>query len=334
MARTIALLGLGFWGQCLAKLFRGGGHRVQGWSRRYGGHPRDCLQGADLLVSAVSMGAVSTMAQQLQASIPRDLPLISCSKGIALDTLLTPLDIWQTWCPQIHGLVLSGPNLSAELLAGQPAATVLSSQYCDLAAELQRDLSSDQLRIYCNRDPRGTELAGALKNVIVIAAGVCDGLGLGSNAKASLLCRGLAEMGEVMDAMGGDRNTLYGLAGLGDLLATANSPLSRNYCFGLALGHGETPHAAEAGCEGTVEGVATTRAVVALARQKNLSVPIARQVVRLLDQHTSPAQSVAALMHRDLQLESGGDVAVNGGANPPNPRGSDRDMRCSPKTRC
>ena len=302
--RTIALIGLGFWGECLANLFRSNGHRVQGWSRRQGGHPRQCLRGADVLVSAVSMGGIPGMARQLQASLPQDLPLISCSKGIAADTLMTPLEIWGRWCPQVRGLVLSGPNLSAELLGGKPAATVLSSRHTHLAAELQRDLSSDRLRIYCNRDPRGTELAGALKNVIVIAAGVCDGLGLGSNAKASLLCRGLAEMGSVMDAMGGQRKTLYGLAGLGDLLATANSSLSRNYRFGLALGHGETPAVAEASCEGTVEGIATTRAVVALAQQRAIAVPVAQQVIRLLDQYASPGESVAALMHRDLQLES------------------------------
>lgn len=304
MARTIALLGLGLWGQCLAKLFRSSGHRVQGWSRRFGGDPGACLSGADLLVSAVSMAALPGLAPQLSHVIPPGLPLVSCSKGIAVDTLLTPLGVWDQFCPQARGLVLSGPNLSAELRQGLPAATVLSSHHTALAMELQHVLRCQQLRVYCNDDPRGTELAGALKNTMVIAAGVSDGLGLGSNAKASLLCRGLSEMGVVLSALGGQPQTLYGLAGLGDLLATANSPLSRNYRFGLELGRGKTPAAAEACCEGTVEGIPTTHAVVALAERHGFAVPIAQQVLRLLEQRTTPTESVASLMERDLRPEA------------------------------
>ena len=305
MARTtIALLGLGLWGQCLARLFRSSGHQVQGWSRRLGGDPGDCLSDADLLVSAVSMAALTSLAPRLNHVIPPGLPLVSCSKGITVDTLLTPLAVWRQFCPQARGLVLSGPNLSAELQQGLPAATVLSSKHTALAMELQHVLSSRQLRIYCNDDPRGTELAGALKNTMVIAAGVSDGLGLGSNAKASLLCRGLNEMGVVLGALGGQPHTLYGLAGLGDLLATANSPLSRNYRFGFELGRGKTPAAAEACCEGTVEGIPTTHAVVALAERHGFSVPIARQVLQLLEQHTTPAESVASLMERNLRPET------------------------------
>ena len=304
MARTIALLGLGLWGQCLAQLFRGAGHQVQGWSRRLGGDPGDCLAGADLLVSAVSMAALPHLAPRLGPVIPPGLPLVSCSKGIAVDTLLTPLDIWGRFCPHARGLVLTGPNLSAELRQGLPAATVLSSRHTALAMELQRVLRRPQLRIYCNNDPRGAELAGALKNTMVIAAGVSDGLGLGSNAKASLLCRGLNEMGVVLSALGGQPHTLYGLAGLGDLLATANSSLSRNYRFGLELGRGKTPDAAAACCEGVIEGIATTHAVVALAERHGFAAPIAQQVLHLLEQRTTPRECVAALMERDLRSET------------------------------
>lgn len=304
MARTIALLGLGLWGQCLAQLFRSSGHQVQAWSRRLGGEPGHCLSGADLLVSAVSMAALPDLAPRLSHVIPPGLPLISCSKGIAIDTLLTPLGLWNQFCPQVRGLVLSGPNLSAELRQGLPAATVLSSHHTALAMELQHVLRCRQLRIYCNDDPHGTELAGALKNTMVIAAGVSDGLGLGSNAKASLLCRGLSEMGVVLRALGGQPQTLYGLAGLGDLLATASSPLSRNYRFGLELGLGKTPAAAEACCEGTVEGIPTTHAVVALAERHGFAVPIAQQVLQLLEQRTTPAESVASLMERNLRPEA------------------------------
>ncbi|TGG79468.1 MAG: NAD(P)H-dependent glycerol-3-phosphate dehydrogenase [Aphanocapsa feldmannii 277cV] len=303
MPLTVTLLGLGLWGRCLRQLIERNGHSVQGWSRSLGGDPVDALRDADLVVSAVSMAGVPQLAARLAEPLGRGLPLISCSKGIAPGSLATALMLWRQHCPTLRGLVLSGPNLSVELSKGLPAATVLAGEDGALGEELQKALSSDQLRIYRNDDPIGTEVAAALKNVMAIAAGVSDGLSLGANAKASLLCRGLAEMASVIEVMGGQPETLFGLAGLGDLLATANSPLSRNYRFGLAMGQGASAAEALARCESTVEGCATTRAVTELASCHGFPVPIARQVLELMEQRNTPAGAVKALMERDLQVE-------------------------------
>ena len=180
---------------------------------------------------------------------------------------------------------------------------MLAGRNAILARRLQHALSSDRLRLYTNSDPIGTEVAGALKNVMAIAAGVCDGLALGANAKASLLCRGLVEMGLVIQELGGQTSSLYGLAGLGDLLATTNSSLSRNYRFGLALAEGCSRSEALQRVGATVEGANTADAVLALARQHSWHLPICQQVAALMQGHLEPHQVVRRLMERDLKQE-------------------------------
>jgi len=172
-----------------------------------------------------------------------------------------------------------------------------------LAQHLQTELRAPNLRLYTNQDPLGTEVAAALKNVMAIAAGISDGLGLGSNAKASLLCRGLAETGLVLKALGGQPSTLYGLAGLGDLLATANSPLSRNYRFGLLLAQGIGEEEAHQQIVATVEGPRTARAALKLADREGWSLPICRQVVELLEGRVTAPEAVQALMDREPRQE-------------------------------
>jgi glycerol-3-phosphate dehydrogenase (NAD(P)+) len=200
-------------------------------------------------------------------------------------------------------LVLSGPNLATEVRRGLPAASVLACTDHDLARDLQRQLSDESLRLYTNGDPIGTEAAGALKNVMAVAAGIADGLALGANAKASLLCRGLAEIGVVLEGLGGVTSTLYGLAGLGDLLATANSTLSRNYRCGLLLAEGCSEEQARERIAATVEGPRTARAALQLASRRGWHLPICEQVVRVLDGGAKPADAVRALMERDLRPE-------------------------------
>jgi len=199
--------------------------------------------------------------------------------------------------------VLSGPNLATGLEQGLPAASVLASSNAALAAQLQRELSSDSFRLYTNGEPVGTELAGALKNVMAVAAGICDGLELGTNAKASLLTRGLAEMGRLLVAMGGAPATLYGLAGLGDLLATANSSLSRNYRFGRLMAQGSSAAEARESLQATVEGPMTAKAALALARQHDLSLPICEQVVAFVEGLSAADQILRILMGRELCQE-------------------------------
>lgn len=303
MALRIAVLGQGAWGRTLASVLRQQGHELAVWSRSHGGDPAAVLQQQDLVLSAVAMAGVPALAQQLSACWPGAVPLVSCSKGIDLQQHCTASQLWQQAIPSLACLVLSGPNLAAELDQGLPAASVLASTHTALASELQRQLSSQRLRLYTNADPIGTELAGALKNVMAVAAGICDGLGLGANAKASLLTRGLAEMGRLSQLLGGDPATLYGLAGLGDLLATANSPLSRNYRFGLHLAEGDSAAAAFARIGATVEGPATAEAALELARRHALHLPICEQVVGLLQQRVAPQEAVRALMERNLRQE-------------------------------
>ena len=303
MSLRIAVIGLGAWGSTLARLFAERGHQVQGWSRRQGGDPAAVLAGAELVVMATSLSGVRTLAPELSPHWPEGVPLLSCSKGIDLEHLCTASQLWQQHLPHLPLVVLSGPNLASELDQGLPAASVLASQSPNLAAELQPVLSSERLRLYTNADPVGTEVAGALKNVMAIAAGICDGLALGANAKASLLCRGLVEMGLVMQGLGGEAASLYGLAGLGDLLATANSSLSRNYRFGVALAEGLTSQAALERVGATVEGAHTCQAVLALSARHGWLLPICEQVGALMAGQITAEQTVQRLMGRGLRAE-------------------------------
>jgi glycerol-3-phosphate dehydrogenase (NAD(P)+) len=303
MGLRIAVLGQGAWGVTLSHLFRQQGHQVQTWCRRDGTDPAALLPQHDLIVAAVSMVGVEPLIKRLSGPWPDGLPLLSCTKGLDAGALCTPSVLWSRLVPSSSVLVLSGPNLASELDRGLPAASVLASSQLTLARRLQQELSSDQLRLYTNPDPLGTEVAGALKNVMAVAAGVCDGLGLGANARASLLCRGLAEMGNVVRGLGGQASSLYGLAGLGDLLATATSPLSRNYRFGNLLAEGLSEPAALERIGATVEGPGTARAVLGLARQEGWHQPICDQVVALVDGARQPRQAVQALMERDLRHE-------------------------------
>lgn len=304
MTLRISVLGRGAWGGTLLRLWERQGHRLRGWSRSDGGDPAGLLEGCDLVVAAVPMAAVAPLAARLAPHWPAGLPLLSGSKGIDLDGLCTAGQLWRRQLPGVPLAVLSGPNLAEELERGLPAASVLSSDDAALAQSLQEQLRTPHLRLYTNADPIGTEAAGALKNVMALAAGISDGLGLGANAKASLLCRGLAEIAVVLQALGGQPATLYGLAGLGDLLATANSNLSRNYRFGCLLAEGLPESLALERIGATVEGPRTARATVALAAREGWQLPICSQVVRLLAGQVDARVAVQELMQRDPRAEA------------------------------
>jgi len=303
MALRISLIGRGAWGSTLARLWSTRGHDLRTWSRRDGGNPLELLEGSDLVVVAVSMAAVEPLARSLAPAWPAELPLLSCSKGIDLAGLCTASQLWRRELAQAPLAVLSGPNLADELDRGLPAASVVASASAPLAGLLQEQLRTANLRLYTNADPIGTEAAGALKNVMAVAAGISDGLGLGANARASLLCRGLAEIGVVLQALGGQSATLYGLAGLGDLLATATSSLSRNQRFGTLLAAGLDEASALERIGATVEGPRTARATLALAQREGLRLPICEQVVRLIDGEVDARGAVRALMERDPRPE-------------------------------
>ena len=306
--RTIVILGAGAWGTTLAGLAAAKGHNVHLWSRQQG-DLQAVLSAADIVISAISMKGVSAVVEQVrQVAIAPHTVFVTATKGLkatsSTDTMpLLPSQIWQAALPSHPVVVLSGPNLSQEIQQGLPAASVVASHDRAAAATVQAALSSNAFRVYTNPDLLGVELGGTLKNVIAIAVGACDGLQLGTNAKAALVTRGLAEIIRVGTYWGGKPETFYGLSGLGDLLATCNSVLSRNYQVGYGLAQGKTLTAVIAQLQGTAEGVNTTQVLIKLANEQAIAVPISHQVDRLLSGDITPQAAVEALMLRDYKPE-------------------------------
>lgn len=307
---AITVIGSGAWGSTLAALATANGHTVRLWSRRSVYSLPTLLQGADVVMSAVSMAGVRSIVEQVQATaIAPQAIIVSATKGLdpisgSSDSLpLLPSQLWQAAFPAHPIVVLSGPNLAKEIQQGLPAATVVASQNLAAAETVQWALSSGSFRVYTNPDGLGVELGGTLKNVIAIAVGACDGLHLGTNAKAGLITRGLAEIIRIGMDWGAKPETFYGLSGLGDLMATCSSSLSRNYQVGWGLAQGKLLSDILNQLEGTAEGVNTTQVLVKLAAQQGISMPISQQVDRLLRGEGTPQEALAALMLRDYKPE-------------------------------
>jgi glycerol-3-phosphate dehydrogenase (NAD(P)+) len=248
-------------------------------------------------------GVIPTIGKLRSLNLPPDKIIVTATKGLDPETTRTPSQIWQVAFPDNPVVVLSGPNLSKEIAQGLPAATVVASNNVAAAEKVQEIFASDIFRVYVNEDPIGTELGGTLKNIMAIASGVCDGMKLGTNAKAALLTRALPEMIRIGTHLGASGETFFGLSGLGDLIATCDSPLSRNYQVGFGLAQGKTLEQILEELEGTAEGVNTTNVVVKISDLEAIAVPIARQVHRLLRGKINPEQAIQALMERELKPE-------------------------------
>ncbi len=301
---NITIIGSGVWGTALSSVANRNGHEVCLWSRRSPQRLEDVFNSARILLSAVSMSGVSAVVTQLQSlPVSPDTIFITATKGLDATTIRTPSEIWQAAFPANPVVVLSGPNLSKEIKQGLPAATVVASTNVTAAKVVQQAFSSPNFRVYTNPDPLGVELGGTLKNIMALAAGTCDGLQLGTNAKAALLTRGLAEIIRIGTDWGAKAETFYGLSGLGDLLATCNSNLSRNYQVGYQLAQGKTLSQILEQLEGTAEGVNTTSVLIERANGRGVSVPITYQVYRLLRGEITPQSAVEALMLRDIKPE-------------------------------
>jgi glycerol-3-phosphate dehydrogenase (NAD(P)+) len=304
MTETVTILGAGAWGSTLAKLALQQGHLVRLWSRRSVLSLEEAAAHADILLSAISMkGVAETVAKLQHCALSDRMILVTATKGLDPKTARTPSQIWQEAFPKRPVVVLSGPNLSQEIADGLPAAVIAASHDLAAAERIQTLFSSDLFRVYTNTDPLGTELGGTLKNVMAIAAGACDGLQLGINAKSALLTRGLLEIVRVGTALGASAETFWGLSGLGDLLATCNSPLSRNYRVGYGLAQGKSLPSVLAEVKSTAEGVNTTNVLIQLARRHGIEVPISNQVYRLLNGQISAEAAVAELMERTPKPE-------------------------------
>ncbi len=263
------------------------------------------LAGASLVISAVPSRFLRDVWADLGSSVEAASHLISATKGIEEDTGLRMTQVLEELMPiPARSLSsLSGPSFARELAEGQPTAVALGCTDAPAAREVQAALSFGSLRVYRNPDLVGVEIAGALKNVIALAAGIVAGLGLGSNSSAALICRGLKEMSTLANELGGRSETLMGLAGLGDLVLTCNGPLSRNRAVGVAIGRGQTLDAATRGMTMIAEGVATTLSVRQIAHRHGVEMPITEQVYQVLYGDKPARQAIDELLARALVQE-------------------------------
>lgn len=264
------------------------------------------LAGTDLVVMGVPSHGFRQVLVEAAGSIPDDIPIVSLTKGIEQDTLLRMTqvvsDVLPSHDPDRIG-VLTGPNLAREVALGMPAAAVVAMRDEEAAARIQRVFMDPTFRVYTNADVVGCETAGALKNVMAIAAGMAKGLGFGHNTLAALITRALAELTRLGVAMGGEPVTFAGLAGMGDLIATCASDESRNNRVGMELARGRTLEEITSEMRMVAEGVKTTRAVLDLARTHEVEMPIAIQVGRVLYEDAHPREAVLALMTRQAKDE-------------------------------
>ena len=267
------------------------------------------LRGAEIVVVSVPSHGYRAVVDRARGLIPPSTPVLSLTKGIEVDTGLrmsqVTLEVLDEHDPTAVG-VLSGPNLAVEIMEGQPAATVIALGDQALARRIQPVFTTPRFRVYTNPDVIGVEVAGAIKNVIAIAAGASTGLGFGMNTMATLVTRGLAEMTRLGIAMGGEALTFGGLAGVGDLMVTCGSPRSRNNRVGYQLGRGRKIDDILSEMNMVAEGVNTARAVLDLASRHGVEMPIAESVGRILYEGETVYEAVATLMGREPKSEGYG----------------------------
>jgi glycerol-3-phosphate dehydrogenase (NAD(P)+) len=260
-------------------------------------------EGAELLVAAIPTKFLRETLGTISRQIPENIPVVSVAKGVEIGTLMRPSEIITDVLGPRDVVALGGPSHAEEIARRMPASVVAACQNVKLARRVQSLFNTDRFRVYTNADIVGVELAGAIKNVIAIAAGISDGLGFGDNAKSALVTRGLVEMIRFGTALGAETETFSGLAGIGDLMTTCFSGYSRNRHVGERLGRGETLDRTVAEMNGVAEGVTTTRGVFDLAGKKGIEMPITAEVYAVLFDGKSPAQATAALMLRPPREE-------------------------------
>ena len=327
-----AVLGTGSWGTTFAKVLADAGTDVVLWCRREElartvretrenpdylpgvllpdrltavSDARAAVDGADLVVLAVPSQSLRDNLTVVRDVVGRDALLVSLAKGVELGTTRRMSEVVAEVAdvPASRVAVVSGPNLAREIALEQPTATVVACTDPAGAERLQAACTTPYFRPYTNLDVVGCELGGAVKNVIALATGMAEGMGFGDNTKASLITRGLAETARLGMALGAGPMTFAGLAGLGDLVATCSSPLSRNRTFGLRLGRGETMAQVQAATSQTAEGVKSCRSILDLARKHDVDMPITEQVVAVCHEGLSPREVIGALMGREAKGE-------------------------------
>lgn len=327
---AVAVLGAGSWGTTLAVHLAKAGHEARLW-----GHLRDdlaqveadrenrkflpgiglpdgvkvrpelegALEGVEFILFVVPSQAVRSVAERVAQVGARGVP-ISASKGLELGSLKRLSEVLREALGDSNPVILTGPSHAEEVSRGIPTSVVTASGDEARARAVQRLFSTSRFRVYTNADVVGCEMAAALKNVIAVAAGVCDGLGYGDNTKGALLTRGLAEMARLGASLGARRETFFGLAGMGDLIATAMSRHSRNRSVGERVGKGETLEAVIESMVMVAEGVHTARAARDLGSKLAVELPLTDQVCEILFERRDPREALQALMSRDLRSES------------------------------
>ncbi len=333
MTETIGVVGAGAWGTALAMLLADNGHDVALWmyekdlaeetartreNRVYlpgftlpnsitvTSSLETAVRGKQIILSVVPSHTVRTVVKQFAFYLSKNAIIISASKGIEIDTLMPLSEVFKDVLPaDLHDRLcfLSGPSFAKEVARKMPTAVALASYNPAVGKKAQAVLSNAYFRIYTNSDVLGVELAGSLKNVVAIAAGVLEGMGFGYNTMAALLTRGLAEMARLGVAMGGDIQTFSGLAGMGDLVLTCTGGLSRNRSLGVRLGRGEKLNDIMQGTKTVAEGVKTAKAARDLAQKYNIQMPIVDEVYRLLYEGKDPGRALNDLMQRELKGE-------------------------------
>lgn len=258
----------------------------------------EAVTGADVVVMAVPSHGFRAVLEEAAPSVRPWVPVISLAKGLEQGSLLRMTEVVHSVLPGHPAGALTGPNLAREVMAGQPAAAVLAFTDSGIAEGLQPVFHAPGFRVYTNLDIVGCEIAGVVKNVIAIAAGMVEGMGFGDNTKATVMTRGLAELGRLGTAAGGDPQTFGGLAGVGDLVATCMSPQSRNHRVGVELGRGRLLADVVADTQMVAEGVRSSPVVIELAARYGVEMPIAEQVRAVCHDGASPSDALLALVHR------------------------------------
>lgn len=325
-----AVIGGGAWGTAIADRLARNGHDTHLWARESDvvdaintqhenlrflagaklgqtlqatGDMRAALHGAEVVLYAAPSHVLRGVVSAGRNLIGPNAVLGVATKGIERESLMLMTEVVEHEAPNFPVVALSGPSFAAEVAAGQPTAIVSASSNLEAARRIQRALSSPAFRVYSTDDVVGVELGGALKNVMAVATGILDGLGLGYNPRAALITRGLAEMTRLGVALGARAETFAGLAGLGDLVLTCTGALSRNRAVGVAIGQGQTLEYALAGKDTVAEGVINTQSAKALANRLGVEMPIVEATHRILFDGQGPREAIVELMGRELRSE-------------------------------
>jgi glycerol-3-phosphate dehydrogenase (NAD(P)+) len=325
-----AIMGGGAWGTALADLLARGGHEAWLWARepdvvdeinashrntrflpgvvlnpglRASQAMEEVLAGSELVLYVAPSHVLREVVRVGAPAVPRAATLAVATKGIEPETLRLMTEVVAEEVPGQPIVAVSGPSFALEVARSQPTAVVAASDNASAAERVQQTLSSPVFRVYTSDDVTGVELAGALKNVMAVATGIAEGLGLGLNSRAALITRGLAEITRLGVALGARAGTFAGLAGIGDLVLTCTGALSRNRAVGVEVGKGRPLAEILAATESVAEGVRNTESTVALARRAGVDMPIARAVHRVLFEGQSPRDAITDLMTRELRAE-------------------------------